>query len=288
MRSAAPAQASNGAASRGVAAEHPRAPTERASALHVESVGAGPPLVLLHGWAMHGGLWSPIVAALARRFRVHAVDLPGHGFSAPLEPFTLDRISAAVAAHFDRHERPLGVLGWSLGAIVALAWAHAEPARVARLVLVGATPKFVASPDWPHAMAAETLRRFHDELRVAYRPTLKRFLALQVHGSERGRAALHALRERLFARGEPSAAVLQAGLDVLATADLRARLARIGAPTLVVAGERDALTPPQAAAWLARALPNARLARIAGAAHAPFLSHPSELLAALDAFVDGR
>ena len=51
--------------------------------VHVESLGAGPPLVLLHGWAMHSGLWGSVPQQLAQRFRVHAVDLPGHGASEP-------------------------------------------------------------------------------------------------------------------------------------------------------------------------------------------------------------
>ena len=169
-----------------------------------------------------------------------------------------------------------------------MVWAMDARTRIGRIGLVGATPRFVATSDWPHAMDGETLRRFHDELRVAYRLTLKRFLALQVHGSEHGRAALAAMHEQLFARGEPAAAVLRSGLDVLATTDLRDRVGAIRVPTLVVAGERDALTPPEAGAWLARAIAGARLVRIGGAAHAPFLSHPREFLAALDAFVDGR
>ncbi len=258
------------------------------SRLHVESVGDGPPLVLLHGWALHGGLWAPIVAPLARRFRVHAVDLPGHGHSAPVTPFTLDTIAAAIAERFEADDEPATVVGWSLGAMVAMTWALGAHARIARLVLIGATPRFVAGVDWPHAMASETLRRFHDELRVSYRLTLQRFLALQVHGSEHGRTALHAMRHQLFARGEPAASVLESALDVLATSDLRARAPSIGVPALVIAGERDALTPPQAGAWLAKALPNARLVRIDGAAHAPFLSHPHEFSGALDGFLDGR
>ena len=57
-----------------------------------------PPLVLLHGWAMHSGIWGPLVGRLARRFRVHAVDLPGHGHSALAAPFTLDSARAAVSS----------------------------------------------------------------------------------------------------------------------------------------------------------------------------------------------
>ena len=51
--------------------------------LHVEYEGAGPDLVLLHGWAMHSGIWRDVRERLARHFRLHLVDLPGHGRSDP-------------------------------------------------------------------------------------------------------------------------------------------------------------------------------------------------------------
>lgn len=256
--------------------------------LHVESVGHGPPLVLLHGWALHSGLWGPLVPRLARRFRVHAVDLPGHGHSAAVEPYTLDAVTDAVAASTRGVEEPLTVLGWSLGGIVAMHWALRAPERIARLVLVCTTPRFAAGPDWPHAMAETTLARFGDELRVAWRQTLLRFLSLQVQGSEHGRAALAAMRHEIFTRGEPAPVVLAHALDALASIDLRDRVPRLSQPTQIVAGERDALTPAAASAWLAGALPHARYVAIPGAGHAPFLSHPDAFAAALDGFLDGR
>ena len=255
---------------------------------HVESTGAGPPLVLLHGWAMHSGLWGPLPAALAARFRVHAVDLPGHGHSAPVTPFTLDAVTAAVAAAIPATEGPLTVVGWSLGGTVALHWARIAPARVRRLVLVATTPCFVARDDWPQAMAAETLARFGDELAVSYRLTLQRFLSLQLAGGADGRATLAALRRELFARGEPAPAALAAALAVLGATDLRAALPGIAQPALVVAGERDTLTPAAAGAALAAALPSARCVVIPGAGHVPFLSHPAEFARAVDGFLDGR
>ena len=258
-----------------------------AGALHVDSAGGGPPLVLLHGWALHGGLFAPLVPALARRHRVHVVDLPGHGHSPAVAPFTLDAIVARLDERFAR-EAPLTVLGWSLGGTVALRWARQSPARVARLVLVGATPRFVAAADWAHAMAPVTLARFADELAVAYRLTLQRFLTLQVQGSDAGRATLAALRSALFARGQPAPAALAAALDLLVATDLRTEVAAIAAPALVVTGSRDTLTPPGAGAWLAQTLPAARHVEIAGAAHVPFLSHRRRFDAALDGFLDAR
>jgi pimeloyl-[acyl-carrier protein] methyl ester esterase len=79
--------------------------------------------------------------------------------------------------------------------------------------------------------------------------------------------------------------MLHAALGTLASADLRGDVAGIAIPTLVVAGERDTLAPPAASAWLAQALPAARLLRLPGAGHAPFLSHPEAFRDALLGFL---
>ena len=253
--------------------------------LWIDSAGSGPPLVLLHGWAMHSGLFAPLLPRLARRFRVHRVDLPGHGCSESVSPYDLETIVAAItgalARAADAAGAPLTLLGWSLGGTVALHWALAEPARIGRLILTGTTPCFVARPDWPRAMAATTLSKFGDELAVSYRLTLQRFVALQVRGSEHARAVLAQLRRELFARGEPSREVLRDALELLARTDLRREVGAIRQTVVVIAGERDTLTPPEAGEWLARALPRATFRLIPGAAHTPFLSHPEAFVSAI-------
>jgi pimeloyl-[acyl-carrier protein] methyl ester esterase len=255
-----------------------------AAPLHVESQGSGEPLVLLHGFAMHSGLFAPLRPALARRHRVHAVDLPGHGRSPPVAVFDPASVADAVDAAVDAPDAT--VLGWSLGGLVALQWALARPSRVRRLVLVATTPSFVARDGWPHAMNDDTLVRFGDELRASYRLTLLRFLSLQVQGSDEGRATLATLRAHLFERGEPSRDALDAALDALRRTDLRSQLRNVTAPALVVGGDRDALVPLAATTALAAALPNATHATVEGAAHAPFLSHPRAFEDAVLPFID--
>ncbi len=255
--------------------------------VHVESVGHGRPLVLLHGWAMHSGLWTPLLARLVDRYRLHLVDLPGHGYTGALDaPLSLSRIvdvtEAAVAPTLG--SEPTMVLGWSLGGQVALEWARVRPQRVGALVLVSTTPSFIQRPGWPSAMSEATLRRFGDELFVAYRPTLKRFITLQVQGSEHARDALVSLRAQLFARGDPPAQALSDSLELLVSNDLRNVVAAIAQPALVIGGDRDTMAPIAAARWLASELPHGTLTVIPGAAHAPFLSHPGAVVAALDAF----
>src|SRR5512146_199187 len=238
--------------------------------LHVEVTGHGQPLVMLHGWGMHGGIWADTAARLAQDFAVSSVDLPGHGRSAPLDEFTLDAVVGRLAAQFDQ---PVTLLGWSLGGIIAQQWAVREPQKIARLVLVASTPCFPERADWQFGMPRATLEQFAAELGHNHAATLRRFLALQVRGSEGERELLGSLREQLFSRGDPDMGALRGGLDILRDADLRARLPDITQSTLVVAGARDKLTPPQASSYLAQTMPNARVVEIEGAAHAPFLSH---------------
>jgi pimeloyl-[acyl-carrier protein] methyl ester esterase len=260
----------------------------KAAAVHVESAGVGPPVVLLHGFAMHAGLFAPVVTALAAQHRVYVVDLPGHGYSAPPRSYTMQALVESLERALACIEEPFDVLGWSLGGAIALSWALSHPARLRRIAVVGTTPAFVAHPGWPHAMTLQTLQRFGDELRVAYDLTLKRFLSLQVQGSEQGRATLETLRARLFERGRPSAEALSGTLGLLERTDLRADVGRIDQPVLVVSGDRDTLAPVAAGTWLAAALPHGRQAIIPGAAHAPFLSHRDAFLAVTQPFLDAR
>lgn len=250
--------------------------------LHIEVRGQGAPLVLLHGWGMHGGVWAGVTDELARQHQLHVVDLPGYGGSAALAPCTLETLAArlidALPAHFD-------VCGWSLGGQVALTMARLYPEQVSRLVTVGTNPCFVTRADWPQGIQREVLQLFAESLVNDYEGTLKRFLALQARGDESARAVLARLRELLFVRGRPDQAVLEAGLTILLNADLRSTVPDITQRALVIHGSHDALAPMAAGEWLAQHLPDGHLCRISGASHAPFLSHRVEFVSALTDFL---
>lgn len=250
--------------------------------LYVEISGTGPDLALLHGWGMHGGVWGGVREALARRFRLHVVDLPGYGKSPALAPYTLESLVGAVAAALPER---FHLCGWSLGGQVALEMARLYPERVARLVLTAATPRFTAAQDWPWAVEREVLLEFAAALETDYEGTLRRFLALQARGDDDARAVLKRLRDGLFERGRPDAETLRAGLKILLESDLRDRAAAVKAPTLLLHGERDLLTPPGAARWLAGQMPAVCLEVVPGASHAPFLSHPGEFAEIVTGFL---
>ena len=259
------------------------------SDLHVEIRGEGLPVVLLHGWGMNLRVWDPLAQALGERFRLIAVDLPGHGHSPWRAPYSTARqqvqwISKTAAALVGR--APYALLGWSLGAELALEWASARPQGLERLVLFAATPRFTSAPDWPYGAPEERLERLAQGLRSDYRRTVSDFLELQVRGSTSGEAVLAQLRAALFAHGEASAQALAAGLDILRETDLRTGMGDMDTPALVVAGQYDRVVLPAASRALAEAMPRARYVEIRRAAHAPFLSHASEIAGLMTEFLE--
>jgi pimeloyl-[acyl-carrier protein] methyl ester esterase len=251
--------------------------------LHVEIRGQGPDLVLLHGWALHGGMWGPWLGGLAQVARLHVLDLPGHGRSG--WPAGVRDLAGLARAVFPAVPRGAAVLGWSLGGMVALELARRHPRHLRALVLVATTPKFLAAPDWEHGMQPVVLEEFTHGLAADYRRTVQNFLSLQTRGDERALETLRLLRSHLAAHGEPDPCALAAGLAVLRDTDLRDALPRIVLPSLVIAGQHDRLTPPEAGRALATALPAARLRLVARSGHAPFLSHPEEVLAEVRGFL---
>jgi pimeloyl-[acyl-carrier protein] methyl ester esterase len=251
-----------------------------ATDLHIRTTGSGPPLVLLHGWGMHSGVWQSLQPALAGHYRTTVIDLPGHGQSSMGAPLSVMELAAQLAA---RLPDAATCLGWSLGGLVAMALAAHWPAKVARLVLVAANPRFVKAGDWPHAMDAVLLADFAAQLAGDWQATLKHFTALQFHNVDDNKAHIRRMNELLIAGGEPQPEGLRWGLAVLGGSDLRELCHRIRCPVHLVFGERDRLVPPAAAGDIRVLMPQATVSVIKGAGHAPFISHPDTFLNELDA-----
>ena len=250
--------------------------------LHVDIAGSGPPLVLLHGWAMHGGIFAPLVERLRAHRTLHVVDLPGHGHNRDCGvPLQLEACAHALLDALP--DAPW--CGWSLGGLIALQAAAMQPARVPALAMVCATPKFVVAADWPQGMPAEVFLGFAAGLRADWQGTIDRFIALEAFGSEHMREELRMLRDAVLAHGEPSPRVLAEGLQVLQAGDLRAALPALRVPSLWIGGRRDRLVNPSAMQAAAAAAPRARFVQIEHAGHAPFLTHADEVADALLGFL---
>lgn len=248
--------------------------------LHIETFGSGPALVLVHGWALHGGVFAPLVERLQDRFELHCVDLPGHGRSRDPSPaFALDACIDEIAARTP----PAVWLGWSLGGLFALKAAALQP-QVRGLAMLAATPRFVKGEDWADAVDRSVFEQFGADLKSDYRGTLERFLALDTIGSEHARAELRSLKQTLYAHGEPAPEALQLGLRLLERTDLRHLLPSLRVPSLWISGRRDRLVPA-AGMRAAAALAQGEHFDIAGGGHAPFIGHADIVADKIAAFV---
>ncbi len=241
-------------------------------------------LVLLHGWGMNPRVFDALAAQLAGRFRIEALALPGHGGQAPATADTLAAWAAQLGAALSDGAT---LLGWSLGGQVAMRLARDFPDKVGRLILVSSTPRFTLTDGWHAGIAASDLAAFGAAMQADARATLLRFLSLQTRGVPAQKSLLENLRRTFFASPLPQPQVLAAGLEMLLHTDLRADAALLAQPTLVIHGSADKLTPPAAGAWLAANIANARHTEIAGAAHAPMLSHPDAVAAAIVEWTHG-
>jgi pimeloyl-[acyl-carrier protein] methyl ester esterase len=236
---------------------------------------------MVHGWAMHGGLWRSFGESLAAHWRVTLLDLPGHGLSAPQPDYRLD---AVIDTLLQAAPRRAHWLGWSLGGLLGLRVAECYPERVASLMLIGSTPRFTADDCWP-GMSHQLLSAMAIDLERDFQGTLRRFTGLQTFGQVGARALARQIEARLAERPPPDSAALRGGLTLLQSVDLRPALARLNTPVLAILGSRDKLVPSTLGAALAELHPAITVHTLPGAAHLPFLTESAETLGLIEAFL---
>jgi 2-succinyl-6-hydroxy-2,4-cyclohexadiene-1-carboxylate synthase len=244
----------------------------------VRARGAGHPLLLIHGFTGRGSAWGAHAATFARSFRTIVVDLPGHGRTGSrgdLSRHGVERTADDLASILARLDAvPAHVLGYSLGARVALRLAVAHPDVVARLVL--------ESPSAGLASAAGRSSRRRADAALAdalERDGIEAFVAtwerLPVFASQADLPPRRAARiRRLRLRNDPArlaASLRAAGQGAMEP--LHDRLGAVRAPTLVIAGALDPLGGSRARA-VAAGVPGARLAIVDGAGHTPHEERP--------------
>lgn len=245
--------------------------------VHIERIGSGTPLVLIHGWAMHSGLFAPLTQALQRHFCVYLVDLPGHGRSRTDTELSFEHVLPMLF-----EQVPDGAIwaGWSLGGLFALKAVERHPERIGGLIGIATTPCFVKSTDWAHGVPFEVFSGFAQGLRENFERTVQRFLALEAMGSAQATALLRSLHEEVMAFGAPDLEALQHGLTLLEYSDARPIVQGLKAPSLWIAGRRDRLVPAAALHWCAQATPQGRLLEL-DSGHMPFLGHADTMATAI-------
>jgi pimeloyl-ACP methyl ester carboxylesterase len=263
-------------------------------------LGEGPPLLLVHGGADGAFEWVPILPALARNRRVLVVDRPGHGLA---DPFAykgvdlLDHGRTFLRDILDALDLPtVDIAANSIGGLLAAAFALDKPARVSRLVLVGApvgvardAPLLLRLMSQPglgpafgrlmmHNPTRDGSRKFWGLMQVAHAERLEdALLDVDVAHTRRNLDSILSLI-RCVGRGIRSRHLV-----------LGDRWQTLKVPTLFLGGERDVFVRPKfekALQAIAEGNPNVCLLEIPDAGHLPWLDEPERVVAELERFLD--
>jgi len=254
-----------------------------AEPLQIATQGQGPDLVLVHGWAMHSGIWGGLLDSLSSEFRVNLVDLPGHGVNRDI-PLSgnLQEVAGQILARV-----PEAVwIGWSLGGLVTLAAALLQPQKVQKAILVGATPSFAKRPGWDCGVDIESCRTFSEALEINPAETAEQFW-LQCFGAPFVADSLRLLDKSSVMDGLPAKEDLHAGLRLLYDNDLLAASGDCKVPTLFIGGTRDRTILPESFTRAAALMPAGEACLVKGAGHAPFITHRDAFLAIIRGYLNG-
>ncbi len=253
--------------------------------LHVEDIGTGPVIVLIHGFPLDHTMWAEQLNAWPG-YRVIAPDLRGYGRSHLPEDtlYTIDQIADDVIDTLDAIgvNKPFVLGGLSMGGYVAMSIAERRPERLRGLMLldtraVGDTAKGEAD----RIRTVEQIESSGGDTRPFVADMLPKLLAPDA----RTRTPMVAEQVATIMNRAPAQAVTATLLGLAARPDRSAILPRISVPTLVLVGEHDAITPPDGAREMAQAIPGSTFVTIPGAGHLTPLENPQATNAAIDAFL---
>lgn len=255
---------------------------------HVRITGQGEPLVFAHGFGCDQQMWRFVAPAFEATHRVVLFDHLGCGRSdlsawneqrhASLDGYAEDLVGILDAA--DLHGATL--VGHSVSAMIAMLAARRCPERVARLVMIGPSPRYLDDPpDYRGGFAPADIDAML-EMIEGNMLGWARYLAPVVMGLPPEAALTEELRAS-FCAIDPY--VTRRFADATFLSDNRADLPLVVHPTLVLQVSEDAIAPAEVGRYVARQVPGAAYVEIDGAGHCPHLTHPAQTIEALRAFL---
>lgn len=249
--------------------------------LHIRQAGTGPVALFIHGFPLDSTMWIEQIADLAAVRRCIAPDLRGFGRSAPVTgaPLTMEQHADDLAAILDVvSAEQADIVGLSMGGYIAMAFADMYSDRVRSLALI----------DTRSGADSEEAKAGRDAIAVRLVDEGRAAIAASMDGGLLGPNASLAVRGRVrsMVEGCPYETIVGALGGMRDRADRTAILRGVSVPAAVIVGELDAVTPPDEAAAMADALPDATLTVIPGAGHLSPIEEPEGVNQALRALFE--
>ena len=203
-----------------------------------KTIGDGPSLVLLHGWAFNSDIFQSLIDKYKANYRITVIDLPGHGRSRDIDgniESWCNELTKIIP------EQSI-LLGWSLGGL--LSTYIASQIEINKLILVAATPCLVNNENWNYGISSEVFDQFAINLKNDSTKSLKRFVSLQ----SKDKSQLQELYKSIQ-KYPASHSALNTGLEIIINSDLRDIYKDIAVPKTTILGSLDTLVPVKIKEW---------------------------------------
>ena len=203
-----------------------------------KTIGDGPSLVLLHGWAFNSDIFQSLIDKYKANYRITVIDLPGHGRSRDIDgdiESWCNELTKIIP------EKSI-LLGWSLGGL--LSTYIASQIEISKLILVAATPCLINNENWNYGISSEVFDQFAINLKNDSTKSLKRFVSLQ----SKDKSQLQELYKSIQ-KYPPSYSALNNGLEIIIHSDLRDIYKDITVPKTTILGSLDTLVPVKIKEW---------------------------------------
>jgi pimeloyl-ACP methyl ester carboxylesterase len=254
--------------------------------------GAGPAILLVHGWAANGDFFADLAKCLSAHHRVLSLTLRAHpGSHAGALPLTIETLADDIVDFADALGlKSFSALGWSMGAMALWAAAPVLGSRLTGLVVEDMGPCLTNDPTWPHGVSGYSAADIDitlDEIGADWPAYVARFaprMFAPAARDARPELIAWATSEMQKAEGAAMAAYWRSMVEQ----DFRAAFARVPQRMLVIRGGESQVYPDGATAHIAQAAPNAERVVIEGAGHVPHLEAPDQFFTHVEAFVRGE
>jgi len=245
--------------------------------------GQGLPLVLLHGFPLDSRMWEGQVADLSSRYRVIAPDLRGFGKSAPGSAFTMQSLADDVRALLvELNALPCALAGLSMGGYVALNYVHRYARDLRGLILIDTRAEGDTTQGKEGRQKMIDLVRAKGSKAVADQMEAKMLSPDTLAKRPQQARALRRMMESC------SPQTIEHALAAMRDRpDMTGELPSIAAPTLIIVGDADSITPPGVAQEMQKRIPRSQLVTIQGAGHMSPLEQPAQVNRAVRNFLQG-
>jgi len=252
---------------------------------HYDIEGEGDCFLFIHGWGVDKRIWRQQSKFFSQYYKVMTIDLPGHGKSS-WEKIELDVMGKDLMLILKKMQFTyVTVVGSSLGGLVALKLYELFPKGIARMIFVGAMPKFSKSEDYPHGLDVDKIRKLGGQLKSDYPSIINVFFRSLFTRQERQTRRFKWLQKFRQTNEVPMRQALSEYLDILEKEDLREVLKKVHVPVQFINGREDEICTKETVAFLKELSPKSRFDFFEQCGHFPFLSKPHEFNRVMEDFL---